>query len=267
MTYQPVFPASGNLGYTVLKQTRESQQEAFDNSTVIRRDTDYFREKIGDIETAEALVSDRRLLTVALGAFGLDGDINNRYFIQKVLEEGSLDPDSFANRLADKRYLAMAEAFSFDISPPNTAISTFADDILSDYKNLQFEIAVGNQDQDLRLALGAERDIAALKDQNLTEDAAWFTIMGNPPMRRVFELALGLPSEVAAVDIDRQLNEFREKSSKVFGVTDPAEFANPETQEKLVRNFLFRSQLESGFAATSQSSVALTLLQSQAPLF
>ncbi len=267
MTYQPVFPAGGNLGWTFLKSTRENQQEAFDNSSIVQRDSDYFREKIGNISSAEELVSDRRLFSVALGAFGLDDDINNRFFIQKVLEEGTIDPEAFANRLADRRYQAMSEAFAFELSPPNTVKSDFADQILGDYTVRQFEIAVGNQDEDLRLALGTEREIQALAERDLSEEVAWFTIMGNPPMRRVFELALGLPSETAAVDIDRQLELFRDKSLQTFGVSDPAEFADPDLQEKLVRNFLFRSQLEAGFSATVQGSVALSLLQSQPPLF
>ena len=69
MSYQPVVPAGGNLGWTFLKQTREAQQEAFDNSSIIARDTDYFRENIGKIQSAEELVADRRLLTVALSDY------------------------------------------------------------------------------------------------------------------------------------------------------------------------------------------------------
>ncbi|MEO0944076.1 MAG: DUF1217 domain-containing protein [Pseudomonadota bacterium] len=267
MSYQPVIPAGGNLGWTFLKQTREGQQAAFDTSTSIQRNTDYFRENISIVATAEELVADRRLLGVALGAFGLDDDINNRFFIQKVLEEGSIDPESFANRLADKRYLAMAEAFAFDLSPANTVRSDFPDQILDAYKVRQFEIAVGEQDQDLRLALDAERELADLAEQGFEEDTAWFTIMGNPALRDVFEFALGLPSEIAAVDIDRQLEVFREKSQSVFGVSNPAEFADPELQEQLVRNFLFRSELDSASSSSLRGSVALSLLQSQPSLF
>ncbi len=267
MTFQPVFPSGGNLGWTFLKNSRESQQKAFDESAVIRRDSDYFRERIGDIRSAEELVSDRRLLGVALGAFGLDDDISNRFFIQRVLEDGTLDPEAFSNRLADKRYFALSEAFAFELSPPNTALSDFADKILSDYTLRQFEIAVGNQDEDLRLALGAEREISILVERELTEEAAWFTIMGNPPMRRVFELALGLPSEIATVDIDRQLEVFREKAVNTFGVSNPTEFSDPELQEKLVRNFLVRAELNTGISTTARGSVALSLLQSQSPLF
>lgn len=267
MTYQPVLPAGGNLGWTFLKQTRIAQQEAFNTSAVVARDTDYFREKIGEIRTAEDLVADRRLLSVALGAFGLDDDINNKFYIRRVLEDGTIDPQSFANRLTDKRYLAMSEAFGFELEPPKTVISTFAENIINQYKTRQFEVAVGNQDEDMRLALGIEREIAALAERDLSEDAAWFTVMGTPPMRRVFELALGLPSEIGSVDIDRQLEIFKEKAAASFGTSNPAELTDPETQEKLIRNFLFRSELAASSASTVQGSVALSLLRSQTPLF
>ena len=50
---------------------------------------------------------------VALGAFGLQDDLPNRFFIQKVLEGGTLSTDSLANKLSDPRYAALAKAFGF----------------------------------------------------------------------------------------------------------------------------------------------------------
>ena len=267
MSFQPILPMTGNLGWSFLKSTREAQQAAFDNSSIIARESQYFREEIGKVSSAEDLVSNRRLLQVALGAFGLDEDINNRFFIRKVLEEGTINTESFANRLADKRYFAMAEAFGFDLQPSNTALSTFPDQIIEQYKTRQFEVSIGAQDQDMRLALGVSRDITDLAERNLREDTAWFTVMGTPTMRRVFEQALGLPSEIAAIDIDQQLGVFREKAQTVFGTTDPADFTDPELQEKLIQNFLFRAGLSSSSSSNSGASVALSLLQSQAPLF
>ncbi len=266
MTYQPVVPVTGNPGWTFLKTTREDQQRAFDNSSGVKINTDYFSENISSVSSAEELVSDRRLLSVALGAFGLDDDINNKFFVQKVLDDGTLNEEAFANRLSDKRYFALAETFGFDLSPPKTALSDFAEKIVEQYRVRQFEAAVGNQDENLRLALGLSRDIAELAEQSLSEEAAWFTIMGNPPMRRVFEAALGLPSQIAAVDIDRQLSEFREKAQTLFGASNPADFAAPDLQEKLVRNFLFRTELEVNAASTSRGAVALSLLQTLQPL-
>ncbi|MEO0915795.1 MAG: DUF1217 domain-containing protein [Pseudomonadota bacterium] len=265
MSFQPVIPAGGNVGWSFLVSSRATQQEAFNKSSQIANNTSYFAENIGSVTSAEDLVSDRRLLSVALGAFGLDEDINNRFFIQKVLQEGSLEEESFANRLSDKRYLAMAEAFGFDLSPPRTVLSDFSEPIIEQYQNRQFEISVGDQDENLRLALGISRDIEALASRSLNEDTSWFSIMGNPPMRRVFEQALGLPAEIAAIDIDQQLTEFRERSDRFFGTTDPADFAQPELQEKLVRSFLLQAELSASASAYTSGTVALSLLQSFSP--
>lgn len=267
MTYQPIIPAGGNLGWIFLNRTREAQQDAFDNSAQIVRDTDYFRENIGEIQSAEQLVEDRRLLSVALGAFGLADDINNRFFVQKVLQEGTLNEEAFANRLTDKRYFNLAKAFSFDISPPNSVLSTFPDRIIQQYKAREFEVAVGNADEDLRLALGVDRELASIVDRDLSETSTWLSIMGNPPLRRVFETALGLPAQFAAVDIDRQVEVFQDKSLRVFGTSNPADFVDPDKQDDLIRNFLFRAELDAAASATARGSVALSLLRAQPSLF
>lgn len=262
MTYQPVIPAGGNLGWAFLTRTREAQQDAFDNSALTARQTDYFLARISEVSTAEELVGDRRLLAVALGAFGLDDDIGNKFFVRKVLEEGTQKDDSFANRLADKRYFALAEAFGFDRAPPNTVLDDFAEKIVEKYRTRQFEVAVGEQDDDLRLALSLEREVQALAGRNLSEEGAWFTIMGTPPLRRVFETALGLPAAAAAIDVDRQMEIFRDKSLRIFGSTNPSDFVDPARQQDLVRRFLFRADLQGASQETVRGSVALSLLSS-----
>lgn len=267
MTFQPVIPAGGNLGWAFLTRTRAAQQSAFDASATVARQTEYFRENIAKVANAEDLVADRRLLTVALGAFGLGDDIGNKFFIRKVLEEGVGSDEAFANRLADKRYFAMAEAFGFDRTPPNTVLSSFADRIVSQFKSREFEVAVGAQDQDMRLALSLEREISTLAERKLSENGAWFTVMGTPPLRRVFETALGLPAATGAIDVDKQLEIFRDKSLKTFGVTNPSDFANADLQDDLVRRFLLRADLDAAAQGTIRGSVALSLLSTQASLF
>lgn len=262
MTFQPIIPLSGNAGWAFLQKTRTSQQDAFNRSPEISRNENYFREKISAVSSAEELVNDRQLLSVALGAFGLSDDINNKFFIQKVLSEGTLDPDSFANRLADKRYFELSKAFGLDLSPPNTSLNSFVDEVAEAYKNRSFETAVGEVDSSMRLALGAERDLATLAQKGQSETVAWFSVMGNPPLRRVFELALGLPEQIGALDVDRQLEVFRDKASRVLGSTNPADFADPEGQRDLISKFLLREQIQSFGAGQSSRAVALSLLQS-----
>ena len=262
MSFSPIVPFGGYSGWAFLKRTMAEQKEAFVAAPSLARDEDYFRAKIGSVKTAEDLVSDRRLLTVALGAYGLDSDINNRFFIQKVLEGGTLKPEALANRLADKQYLALSAGFGFgDFSIPRTQLSDFADKTVEAYRTRQFEAAVGEQNDDMRLALNAERELSKLAGRSISDDAKWFTIMGSAPLRQVFEKALGLPSSFASLDLDLQLATLQEKAEKAFGSKEVAQFADPQNVEDLVSKFLIRSEALASFSGTSSASMALTLLQ------
>ncbi|MCB2124410.1 MAG: DUF1217 domain-containing protein [Rhodobacteraceae bacterium] len=266
MSFTPVVPVGGYAGWTFLARTREAQKQAFVASASQQRDEAYFRAKIGGISTAEELVADRRLLSVALGAFGLEADIDNRYFIRKVLEDGTLTPGALGNKLADKRYLEFSKAFGFgDYATPRTKLSDFADRMLESYETRSFEAAVGAQNDDMRLAMNAERELARLAGRAGSDDAKWFEVMGSPPLREVFQTALGLPSAFARLDLDQQLGVFRERAERVLGDAEISQFADPGKIGNLVRVFLLRA--ESGAAASvySARSAALTLLQSAGP--
>lgn len=266
MTFQPIVPLGGFAGWQFLNRTLETQQEAFNTSSSVTRLTDYFRENIAEVRTAEALVEDRRLREVALGAFGLDDDIDAKFFIQTILEEGTVDDSALANRLTDSRYRALAEAFGFG-NPvgARTNLTFFADEIISRYEDKQFQIAVGNQNNDLRLALNLESELSDLLDTVTGEDAQWFSIMGSSPLRTVFQTAVGLPSSVATLDVDKQLEIFKERAEKTFGSDKVADLNTEEAQETMIRLFLIRSEATSA-AAVSSGNVALSLLQTIQPL-
>jgi hypothetical protein len=262
MSFQPVIPFGGYAGWAFLNRTREVQQQAFDSSTSLKRDVEYFKEKIGNITSAEALVDDRRLLQVALGAFGLDEDINNKFFLRKILEDGTLDNKALGNRLSDKRYLEFSKAFGFgDFDTPRTILSDFGEEITSAYKEQQFEIAVGAQDPNMRLAMSLDRALDEIATKSTTDNGRWFLVMGQPPVRAVFEAALGLPNSVGALDLDQQLTAFRDKATERFGDGEVSQFTDAAKREDLVRLFLLRSDAQTGSAGLSGRSAALALLQ------
>ena len=261
MTFQPIVPFQGFAGWKFLQRTIETQQNAFNSSVQVNRITDGFRERISAIKSADDLIGDRELLQVALGAYGLEEDINNRYFIKKVLEEGTLDESSLANRLSDKRYFELSKAFGFgDFSTPNTALSSFAETIIARFEQKSFETAVGSVDPNMRLALNYSNQLSEVVDSTSNRDAQWFSIMGNPPLRKVVEAALGLPDSIGAIDIDQQLQAFKSGSQRVFGTDNVADIANREDEEKMIRLFMLRSQVQqtSGLDA---GSIALSLLR------
>lgn len=113
MTFSPIVIGSGIAGYEFIKRTRDQQISLLANSPQTARDIAYFKENITKVDSATDLLDDRRLLGVALGAFGLDEDINNRAFLQRVLESDLTDPRSPANLLSDKRYQQLAQTFNF----------------------------------------------------------------------------------------------------------------------------------------------------------
>ncbi len=264
--FQPVVPTGGYAGWTFLNRTLEKQETAFSRSPEIARDIAYFEENIGSINTAGELVNDRRLLKVALGAFGLGDDINSRAFIRKILEEGTLAPDALANRLADKRYHAFSRAFGFgDLAVPANKVSDFAGRITALYRERRFEAAIGEQDENMRLALNLRRDLARIAEKGTSPDTKWYEIMGQPPLRKVFETAFGLPSSFATINIDKQLETFRERAEKAFGSSEIGQFTDPEKREELIRLFLLRADIQAGATGSTGGQTALTLLQSATP--
>jgi hypothetical protein len=268
VSFAPALPLPGYAGWTFLKRTLPAQTAALQASPEMKRDEAYFREKIGGVNSAEDLVKDRRLLKVVLGAYGLEGDINNRFFIRKVLESETLKADSLANRLADKQYVKLADAFGFgDFSTPRNKLSDFADKTLALYRTRQFESAVGQQNGDYRLALNAEREIASLAAKGSSNDTKWFTVLGNAPLRRVFETALRLPSSIGAIDIDRQLSVFKTRADAQFGSSDLAQFKDPAKLETLLRSFLLASEQGGASAVTQPAARALQMLQASTSLF
>ena len=265
MSFQPVIAGPGLAGWRFLQRTYDQQAAVFNSAPQIRRDTEYFAARIGEVTSAEQLVADRRLMRVALGAFGLSADIDNRYFLRKILEEGTLRDDALANRLADPRYKAFSAAFAFGDRPvPRTALATFPGEIIAKFQAQQFEVAVGDQDQTMRLALNLKRALPGLLAKDASEDTKWFEIMGTPPLRKVFETALGLPPGFAQIDLDQQLATLKEKSARQLDVGSIAELGDAGTLDRLVQSYLVRAQISQG-AVLSSGTIALSLLAAATP--
>jgi len=198
-----------------------------------------------------------------LGAFGLEDEIDKKFFIQKALQEGTDDPSSFANSLVDPRYAEMAEAFGFgNLAGPNNVLSDFSSKIVSQYKERQFEVAVGQNNNALRLAMNFSREISEYADAPDPDGTAWFSLMGNKPLREVMEAALGLPTQFGALDVDLQQGMFREKARATFGDSSLAVFKDPEIVSKAINTYLAREQINEGPSALTAGAGALQLLQS-----
>ena len=259
--FQPAIPIGGYAGWKVFERSAARQKEAFGDQAVVQRDLTYFKEKISSIRRPEDLVRDRRLLSVALGAFGLEDEINKKAFVRRALDDGVLDPRSFANRLNDPRWRAFATAFSAE----NLALGRFEltsarDDVAARYIERAFERSVGDVDADFRLAMNFRREIAAVASSANADRVGWLQIMGQRPLRAVVEAALGLPSSIANLDIDRQRALFEQKSEAAFGTASPKAFLEDANVELALRRFFARSAIEAGPGTETRGAAALSLL-------
>jgi len=129
------------------------------------------------------------------------------------------------------------------------------------YHTKKFETAVGNVDNSIRLAMNFKREIGDAASDSIATDTAWFQVMGNTPLRTVFETAFGLPTSVGALDIDRQLEIFKEKARATFGSESLTALQDTEKVEKLLNDFMVRDQLSSGPVFSTPGYSALSLLQ------
>lgn len=263
MSFSPVVPSSGIVGWKFLQRTYDSQLDNFSASQMRIRERQYFLDNIGDVKSATELVNNRRLLSVALGAFGLQDDIDSKFFVQKILQDGTKSDDALANRLADTRYQKFSEAFGFGPGElRKTSLQTNMAEVANRNNLEAFEASVGEQDGSMRIALYAQRELQDLAGQSVSDDAKWFDLMGQSPLRQMFEVALGLPSSFGQINLDKQLEVFRDKLKAVTGDSELTQFTNPEALEQITNRYLARAQINELSSGINSSSIALMLLQS-----
>lgn len=237
MGYTPVVPLSGVAGWRFLQRTEATQKSAFDSSAEMQKDVTYFAEKIGSITSAADLVSDRRLLKVALGAFGLGDKIDAKAFIRKVLEDGD-----FASRLTDPAYSKLAAAFDFGnagVVEARTSGAGFAAKITDAYKTKAAPEGAGDGSG---VSADVEADVKyfAGKIGKITSAAE---LVADQRLLKVALGAFGLGDKIGEKAFIRQLLEQGTEGNALLAARRP-----DPAYAKLVEAF--------GFADTAESQTA-----------
>ena len=86
-------------------------------------------------------------------------------------------------------------------------------------------------------------------------------MIGSTPLRAGDREGLRAADEFGQIDVDRQRDILRDKTSALFGTANLTAFADPANVEKVINRFLARAQLESGPSASTPGSAALSLLR------
>jgi len=209
-------------------------------------ETNYYLSKVADIQSIDDLMVDKRLLSFALSAYGIDPAFENASTVRAMLEGGVSDPDSPANKLTDKRYAAFATAFNFmENGEAATTYNRAQQPSIDKYLRQTLEENAGEQNEGVRLALYFERKGPALTN--------FYEVLADPALAKVIRTALSLPESFASADIDRQVKFFEEK----FDIED---FTDPEKLEKFLTRFTSMWEINNP-TSTPQSQLSVLFSQ------
>ncbi|WP_435659931.1 DUF1217 domain-containing protein [Leisingera caerulea] len=207
---------------------------------------DEITDKLGTFTNPRELVFDLNLFEATLDLFGQSKRSTDFDTVLKAFDSDLSSSTSYANLHYDTGLKSMVQAFSFNEGQTSREYPEgFAEELAELYTTRQFEIEIGNSDPNMRLALALERELQDVADAGGSENAHWYNIIGSPPLRSVFETALGLPSGIGQLDIERQLSEMKDRAFSAFGTTHPADFLEPEMLDQFRKRFLLLSDLNS----------------------
>ena len=202
---------TASISYQFIAKDLSASLKRTAEQPVIKRESEYYLEKIKDVDTIDQFLADDRLYSFAMRASGLGEMTYAKAFIRKVLTEGIDDPESFANKLADKRYYEFAERFNFKQFGDTATIFTKArQGTVSDYVRQALEEEAGNDNEGVRLALYFKRKAPGVKSA--------LGLLAEPALLKVTETALGL--NLSSGDLDRNVKRI-EKELDISDLSDP----------------------------------------------
>ena len=118
---------------TVARNLNASLSNVASQATVAR-DSAYYKENIDKVTTVDEFMSDYKLYSYAMKAYGLEDMTYAKAFMKKVLESDLSDSSSFANSLSDTRYAEFAAAFKFAGETKTAQSDVQRDDLLDAYE-------------------------------------------------------------------------------------------------------------------------------------
>jgi hypothetical protein len=200
--------------YLAVSQNLPRYQAMTPTLPAVQSATAYYEAHIGGVTSIQDFVDNYRLLSYALDAHGLGGQINSKSLIIKVLQGGVSNPNSLANTLNNSAWKAFAAAFNFAgrgasaVSSANAVQTT-----TSDYVEQQLESDQGAQDIGVQLALYFQRVAPTVGNE--------YGILADPNLLEVAQTIFGLSPATSAENIDTQAQTLS-RLMPISDLQDPA---------------------------------------------
>ncbi|WP_237212985.1 DUF1217 domain-containing protein [Falsiroseomonas oryziterrae] len=227
----------------VVERQGAALRERFAGRRDVAADMDRFRERAPQLADVDALLRDRRALTVVLEAFQLESEIDKRALLRRVMTEDPSASGSLAQRLSDPRWRQMAQAFSGRSGPP-LADPALIERLVARAVTNRFEKTMGDANPGLREALYFRRVAPELRSVP--------QLMADRALTEVARGALGLPREFALLSFEQQRDTLTRR-------LDIGQLQDPRFAARLVQRYL------AGLERAAPATPALQLLGGNGP--
>lgn len=233
-------------GLALVDATRDSQLDSVRNDTQHSRAIEGFKERIGKIETVDQLMEDYELYSFVMKAHDLEDQIFGKAMMSKILKSNVEESDALINRLTDPRFRELYDNMGFGVDGVgnlNTLSTNWKNKMVDRYVERQFinfqyegNEAVGSVLEFRNKATDINNAFDILKDIQLTE---------------FFQVALGLPTQMSGLDIDKQAELLDAK-------LDYNTLSDPDTIDKMVRRYVAISDALNN--TNTSNNIALQLI-------
>jgi hypothetical protein len=207
---------------SVAERQGAALQERFATRRDVAADMARFRERAPQVADVEALLKDRRSLTVVLESFQLESEIDKRAMLRKVLTEDPAAEGSLVNRLTDPRWKQLAQAFAGRGTAP-LANGALVERLVSGALTNRYEKAMGDANPGLREALYFRRMAGSVSTiPQLMSDRALATVARG---------ALGLPEQFGLLGFEQQRDLLTRR-------IDVADLKDPKAVSRMAQRYL-----------------------------
>lgn len=242
---------SSNLALNLIDATKERQLANMQNEPMHERAESVFRERIASITSPEEFVQDFEVYSFVMRAFDLEDQIFGKGMMRKILESNPDDDDSLLNRLTDSRFDELHSAMKFTTGAgpqvPNFNNAAWVQGIVDTY----YETTFINENNAENETVGT---VLHFRD-TVSEIDTWYDVLKDKELSEFFRVALGLPSEMAGLDVDMQHN-ILEDTFDIAKLSDPSELERLEARYVAISDALNQT--------ATANNAALSILQSAA---
>lgn len=200
-----------------------SRLPAVSNEPAGDPEAEYYLAQIISVKSVDDLLSDERLYSFVITAFGLASMHGMRAFIRRILTDSHDSHTAFAAELSDQRLRDLAAVFDFNrYGALTTQRREAREGVAERYQQVKREAEIGQHDEGARLALSFARRIGGVK--------SIYGVLGDSELHTVVRVALGLPEVQAGPAMDRQ-------AALISSQISLEDFSDPERLDSFLRRF------------------------------